>query len=72
MSALSNTTAGQGPLPVVGIVIVPNEESDMPLAGIAKPRAQHYDPGHIDQQVIGAMAAFIKKPLANRTATASY
>jgi alpha-beta hydrolase superfamily lysophospholipase len=46
--------------------------SDMLLAGIAKPRAKHYDPGHIDQQVIDAMAAFIEKPLANRTATASY
>lgn len=46
--------------------------SDMLLAGIAKPRAEHYDPVHVDQQVIDAMAVFIERPLANRTATASY
>jgi uncharacterized protein len=38
---------------------------DMFMAGITnKPRAEYYDPGHVDQQVIDAMAAFIKNPLA--------
>jgi pimeloyl-ACP methyl ester carboxylesterase len=46
--------------------------NQMLLAGIAKPRAEHYDPGHVDQQVINAMATFIENPLANRTATAGY
>jgi len=36
------------------------------LAGTGKPNNQEYfNPGHVDQQVIDAMSAFIKNPLAN-------
>jgi hypothetical protein len=58
-------------VPYVRVETIP-ALSDMLLAGIAKPRAEHYDPVHVDQQVIDAMAVFIERPLANRTATESY
>ena len=36
------------------------------IAGTGKPNAQEYNiPGHVDQQVIDAMSAFIENPLAN-------
>jgi uncharacterized protein len=36
----------------------------MLLGGAAKPRAESYEPGHVDQQVIDAISAFIQNPLA--------